>query len=41
MTDLETEICNPVLKLDFTAHGLIKYLSEFQHRTFLFNFIRE
>jgi hypothetical protein len=27
--DLQTEICNPVLKLDFTAHGKMKSLSEF------------
>jgi hypothetical protein len=27
--DLQTEICNPVLKLGFMAHGIIESLSEF------------
>jgi hypothetical protein len=27
--DLYREICTPVLKLDFTAHGIIEPLSEF------------
>ncbi len=35
MTDLSREICKPVLKLDFAAHGLIESLSEFQLGTYL------
>jgi hypothetical protein len=27
--DFKREICKPVLKLDFTAHGIIESLSEF------------
>jgi hypothetical protein len=33
MIDLSKEICKQVLKLDFTAHGLLEPLSEFQPRT--------
>jgi hypothetical protein len=29
MIDLQREICKPGLKLDFTAHGITEYLSEF------------
>jgi hypothetical protein len=28
MSDLYREICKPVLKLDFTAHGIMESLSE-------------
>jgi hypothetical protein len=31
MIDLLREIRKPVLKLDFTAHGIIESLSEFGH----------
>jgi hypothetical protein len=29
MMDLLREICKPFLKLDFTGHGIMKFLSEF------------
>jgi hypothetical protein len=32
MIDLSRKICKPVLKLDFTAHGLMESLSELQLR---------
>jgi hypothetical protein len=32
MIDLSRKICKLVLKLDFTAHGLMKSLSELQLR---------
>jgi hypothetical protein len=30
MIDLWREICKPVLKLDFSAHGIMESLSEFE-----------
>jgi hypothetical protein len=35
MLDLLREICKPVLKLDFTAHGKMESLSEYGPRLFL------
>jgi hypothetical protein len=32
--DLQREICKPVVKLDFTAHGIMESLSEFENLDF-------
>ncbi len=37
MIDLYTEICKPVLQLDFTAHGIVESLSEFGLGSFVSN----